>query len=76
MSKQLKYKILDLKKDHALTFIKLATICQVTERQIINWCNIPTDHYSSIPSDKLRLLSEYFNISMEEMYTESDLITA
>lgn len=69
MSKLMKYKILELKKDKGVTFIKLATICQVTERQMINWCKIEEDSFTSIPSDKLRLLSNFFGCTMEQLFT-------
>jgi transcriptional regulator with XRE-family HTH domain len=75
MSNALKYRLLELKTANKFTFKELATKCQVTERSIMNWCEITIDSYQSIPSDKLRILSEIFQITMEDMYHQ-DLVTS
>jgi hypothetical protein len=76
MSKLLKYKILEFKKLHKLTFKVIATKCQVTERNVMNWATMPVSSAGSIPSDKLKILADLFDVSMEEMYSNPDLITA
>jgi len=75
MSKLLKYKILEYKKLHGLTFKAIATKCQVTERQVITWSNMPIDNSGSIPGDKIKILANLFDVSMEEMHTDYELIT-
>ena len=76
MSKQLKYRIVELKEKQKLTFRSIATFCQVTERQVLNWSNIEIEDNISISADKLRMLAKLFHLSMEEMYTQGELITA
>jgi len=76
MSKQLKYRIVELKEKQKLTYRSIATFCQVTERQVLNWSNIEIEDNISISADKLRMLAKLFHISMEEMYTQGELITA
>lgn len=73
MSKHLKFRILELKKLHGVTFLSIATKCQVTERQVLNWANIPMNAGSSIPSDKLILLAEFFGVELMEMYTVKEI---
>jgi hypothetical protein len=76
MNKQLKYRILEFKELNQLTFRSIATFCQVTERQVVNWSQIEIDSHTSIAGDSLRLLSQMFSCPMEELHTKEDLITA
>lgn len=71
----LKYRIKDLRMVKGIRIVTLATKCQVTEKTIRDWEMIGKNEPKSIPSDMLLIISKCFDISMEEMYTES-LITA
>ena len=76
MSKQLKYRLVELKERNKLTYRSIATFCHVTERQVVNWSNIEIGDPASISGDKLWMLSKLFSCSMESMYNQPDLITA
>ena len=76
MSKILKYRILDLKKKNGDTIKSLATKCQVTEMGMRLWIYMSYSNTGSIPSDKLKIIADHYGISMEEMYTQGELITA
>jgi len=76
MSNILKYRLLELKKNNKDTIRNLATKCQVTEMGMRKWIFMPINHQGSIPSDKLKILADHFGLTMEELYTESELITA
>ena len=76
MSNILKYRILELKNKNGDTIKSLATKCQVTEMGMRLWMYMPISHLGSIPSDKLKIIADHYGISMNEMYTQPDLITA
>jgi hypothetical protein len=76
MSNILKYRILELKKKNGDTIKSLATKCQVTEMGMRLWMYMPISNTGSIPSDKLKIIADHYGISMNEMYTQPDLITA
>ena len=76
MSNLVKYKILPLMKQNKISAMELATKCQVHIQSVYHWSKIPLESNLSMPADQLKKMADIFNISMEEMYTESDLITA
>jgi transcriptional regulator with XRE-family HTH domain len=76
MSKKLKYKIIALMKEKNFSAMDVATKCQVHVQSVYNWGNIEINDDSSIPADKLRVMANIFKVSMEDMYTTKELITA
>lgn len=75
MSYILKYRIKQLRKEKCIRVVTLATKCQVTEKTIRDWEMISKNDGKSIPSDMLMIISKCLDMSMEEMYTENELIT-
>lgn len=71
-----KYRILELMKKHKVSAMKLATKCQVHVGSVYHWGNITIDSHFSMPADQLKKMAKIFEISMDEMYTESKLVTA
>jgi DNA-binding XRE family transcriptional regulator len=71
----LKYRIKGLRKEKGIRVVTLATKCQVTEKTIREWEIISKNEGKSIPSDMLLIIAKCFDLSMEEMYTENELIT-
>lgn len=71
-----KYRILELMKDNGLSAMELATKCQVHIQSVYYWGNISIDSHFSMPADQLKKMAKIFEISMDEMYTESKLVTA
>jgi len=76
MSNNLKYSLLQLMRDKNMNAMLLATKCQVHVQTVYNWAKITKDSELSMPADKMKKLADIFEISMEDMYTKEDLITA
>jgi hypothetical protein len=76
MSSKLKYRILVLMQDNKINPMELATKCQVHVQSVYNWSKIDQNNVYSIPADKLRIMANVFSVSMEEMYTDQESITA
>lgn len=73
MSKLNKYRILELKKSNFIQYGALAKVTGKNAARIQYWANIPLDSKSSIPSDDLKKIAEYFGLSMDDMYTKAEV---
>lgn len=77
MSKGLKYRLKSLMLANNTSFDDLAYYCRENRQKvdritIYNWSRIGIEDKKSIPADTLRLLAQYYGMSMEDMYnTES-----
>lgn len=69
MSNLLKYRIVELLQARGISAMELASLCKVHVQSIYKWSNIKQYEEHSIPADKLRIISNKFGVSMEEMYT-------
>lgn len=70
MSKQLKYRLRELRLFQNKTCLFMATKCQVTEATYRLWELYPIKDKRMVPSDHLRTLCKELGISMEEVFNE------
>jgi transcriptional regulator with XRE-family HTH domain len=68
MSKVLKYNLKDRIKNKGLTAMDIATKCQIHPQSVYLWAKLTQNDPSSIPSDKLKILSKIFECSMDDLY--------
>jgi len=52
-----------------ITYMDIATKCQVHLMTVYKWVKIDENDTTSIPSDSLKKIAEIFNVTMEELYT-------
>jgi DNA-binding XRE family transcriptional regulator len=71
-----KYRLLELMKTNSINAMEMATKCQVHIQTVYHWSKIPYDSHLSMPADAMKKVADIFNVSMEDIYTKSDLITA
>ena len=69
-----KYKIKELCKDKKISYDYIAKACNVTYNTVYLWSNIDVESDTSIPSDKLILLSHILEVSVTDLYDSDFLI--
>ena len=68
MSNLLKYNLKERIKNNGLTAMDIATKCHVHPQTVYLWTRYIKKNETSIPSDKLRILADLFECSMEDLY--------
>jgi len=69
MDKSYKYKLLQLIESGKISIKDIQTKCHVSNRTVYYWVNLKEDDQPSIPSDKLKIIAEMAQMSMDDLYT-------
>lgn len=71
-----KYRILQLMKANSINAMDMATKCQVHIQTVYHWSKIPYDSHLSMPADAMKKVAYIFNVRMEDIYNEEELVPA